>query len=140
MNRILKYAWYQLVVVLVATVFAAAAFTVIAIYWRGKEVSAIIPLGLFAFVHLYRVFFPLKPGQVPFDERDLSIMRQATHVSFVVLMYVYAVCCLVPVLVIGNGHIHVMYLGGLVLLTSVLFRITWAIAAIVQYGKGGREV
>ena len=137
MNRILKYAWYQLIIVITATLFAVVVITVTATVYRGKEFSAIIPLGLFAFVHLFKVFFPLKPGEIPFDERDISIMRHATRISLVILMYVYAACCLVPVLIIGNGSIHVMYLGGLVLLTSILFRITWAVDIIVQYRKGG---
>ena len=55
MNRVLKYAWYQLIVVSTATLFAGVSIWIIATYWRGKEVSAIIPLGLFAFVHFYRV-------------------------------------------------------------------------------------
>jgi hypothetical protein len=29
-----------------------------------------------------------------------------------------------------------MYLGGLLLVAVVLFRITWSIAVIVQYGRG----
>ena len=137
MNRILKYAWYQLIIVITATLFATVIITVTAIAYRGKGFSTILLLGPFAFVHLFKVFFPLKPGEIPFDERDQSIMQHATRISFVILMYVYAACCLIPILIIGNGSIHVMYLGGLVLFTSILFRITWAVDVIVQYRKGG---
>ena len=140
MNRILKYAWYQLIIVLAALVYAVAAIAVLATYWRGKEFSAIILLWPLILVHFYKVFFPLKPGEIPFDERDETIMKRATRISFVILMYVYAAGCLIPILVIGNGSIHVMYLGGLVLLTSVLFRVTWSIDVIAQYRKGGSEV
>jgi len=138
MNRVLKYAWYQLIVILTATVVTAVTIGVIAIYWPGKEFSAIIPLGLFALVHFYRVFFPLKAGEIAFDERDEKIKNRATNI-FVILWYVFILSCLIPLLVIGNGSIHVMYLGWLVFFAAVFLRITWSIAVIVQYGRGGNN-
>lgn len=136
MNRVLKYAWYQLVVMLTAMLYAGVLVWIMATYWRGKEVSALIILGPLALVHLFKVFFPLKAGEIEFDERDVTIKTGATLLSFVVFWYVFALSCLIPILVIGNGSIHVMYLGGLLLAAVVLFRITWSIAVIVQYGRG----
>ena len=46
MNRVLKYAWYQLIVVLAAMVYAGISIWIIAIYWRGKEFSILIPLPI----------------------------------------------------------------------------------------------
>jgi len=89
---------------------------------------------LFAFVHFYRVIFPLKPGEIAFDERDVNIKNRATRISFTIFWYVFALSCLIPILVIGNGSIHVMYLGGVLLGAAILIRITWTIAVIVQYG------
>jgi membrane protein CcdC involved in cytochrome C biogenesis len=137
MNRVLKYAWYQLIVMLTAMLYAGVLVWIMATYWRGKEVSAVIILGPFALIHLFKVFFPLKAGKIEFDERDVTIKTGATLLSFTVFWYVFALSCLVPILVIGNGSIHVMYLGGLLLVAVVLFRITWSIAVIVQYGRGG---
>ncbi len=136
MNRILKYAWYQLIVILVATLFGIVSLAVIAVYWRGKEFSALIPLGLFASVHLFKVFFPLKPGEIAFDERDETIMRKATRLSFTITWYLFAAGGLIPILIIGNGSIHVMYYGWLVFFAAILFRIIWSISAIVQYRRG----
>jgi hypothetical protein len=42
-----------------------------------------------------------------------------------------------PILIIGNGSIHVMYLGGLLVAAGLLFRITWSISVIIQYGRTG---
>ena len=106
MNRVLKYAWYQLVVILTATVFAAVVFSILAIYWLGKEFTILIPLGLFALIGFYKVFFPLKAGEIAFDERDENIMNRATRTSFVASWYLFALGCLIPVIVIGNGSIH----------------------------------
>ena len=139
MNRVLKYAWYQLIVVVVATVFAAGALFVMATYWRGKEVSVVIPLCLFVFVHFYRVFFPLRPGEIVFDERDEQIKNRATLITFTFFWYAFILICIVPILAIGNGSINVMYLGGALLVCAIAFRIIWSIAVIVQYGRGGEQ-
>ncbi|MBW1895166.1 MAG: hypothetical protein JRI91_15965 [Deltaproteobacteria bacterium] len=137
MNRVLKYAWYQLIVMLTGMLYAGVSIWIIATYWRGKEFSALIVLGPLALVELFKVFFPLKAGEIEFDERDVTIKTGATLLSFTVFWYVFILSCLIPILVIGNGSIHVMYLGGLLLVAGVLFRITWSIAVIVQYGRGG---
>lgn len=139
MNRVLKYAWYQLIVIIVATVVAAVTIGLIAVYWRGKEFNALIPLGLFALVHCYRVFFPLKAGEIAFDERDEQIMNRATKTSFIIFWYAFVLSCLIPLLVIGNGSIHVMYLGWVIFAAAVLLRIAWSIVVIVQYSQGGSD-
>lgn len=136
MNRVLKYAWYQLIVILAAMVFAGISIWVIATFWRGKEFSILIPLAPLALVHFYRVFFPLKAGEIAFDERDETIMSRATKISFMTAFYLFALGCLIPVLVIGNGSIHVMYLGWFLFFVVILWRIIWSIAVIVQYGRG----
>jgi len=139
MNRVLKYAWYQLIVILAAIVFAAVTLGIILTYWRGKEFSILIPLAPLVLVHLFKVFFPLKAGEIAFDERDEAIMNRATKISFMSIFYIFAAGCLIPVLVIGNGSIHVMYLGWLFFAAAVAFRIIWSVAAIVQYGRGGND-
>jgi len=137
MNRVLKYAWYQLIVILIATLVMAATLGLAVVYWRGKEFSALIPLGLFALVHFYSLFFPLKAGEIAFDERDKEIKDRATRIAFTVLWYVFVLACLIPLLVIGNGSIHVMYLGWLIFFAALILKITWSIAVIFQYGRGG---
>ena len=139
MNRVLKYAWYQLIVIITATLFAAVTLLIAALYFRGKEFSAIIPFCLFVFVHLYRVIFPLKPGEIDFDERDENIMNRATKISFVIFWYAFISICIIPILAIGNGSIHVMYLGGALVGCGISLRLIWSIAVIVQYGRGGKE-
>ncbi|MHC5084418.1 MAG: hypothetical protein ACYSOV_02315 [Planctomycetota bacterium] len=136
MNRVLKYAWYQLIVIITATLVTAVTLAIIAVYWRGKEFNALIPLGLFAMVHLYKVFFPLKAGEIAFDERDEQIMNQATKMSFMVFWYAFVLSCLVPLLVIGNGTIHVMYLGWAIFSAAIILRISWSVSVILQYGGG----
>jgi hypothetical protein len=135
MNRVLKYAWYQLIVIIAAIVFAGVSVWIIATYWRGKEFSILIPLAPLVLVHLFKVFFPLKAGEIAFDERDEKIMSRATTISFMSIFYIFAAGCLLPVLIIGNGSIHVMYLGWLFFAAAIAFRIIWSISVIVQYGR-----
>jgi hypothetical protein len=139
MNRVLKYAWYQLIVVIVATLFAAITILIAVKYWQGKEFSAVIPFCLFVFVHFYRVFFPLKAGEIAFDERDEQIKKRATMISFIIFWYAFILFCIIPILIIGNGKIHVMYLGGVLVVFGISFRIIWSIAVIIQYGRGGKD-
>jgi len=135
MNRVLKYAWYQVIMILAATVWAAVSVGVIVGYFEINEFNALIPLAPLALVHFYRVFFPLKAGEIDFDERDQAIMSRATKISFMSLFYVFAAGCLIPVGVIGNGTIHVMYLGWLFFVAAILFRIIWSVTVILQYGR-----
>ncbi len=135
MNRVLRYAWYQLIVIVIAAIVMAVTLGLIAVYWPGKEFNALIPLGLFALVHFYPVFFPLKAGEIAFDERDEKIKDRATHISFTVLWYAFVLACLIPLLSMSNRSIPVMYLGGMIFTAAVLMRIVWSIAVIVQYGK-----
>jgi hypothetical protein len=139
MNRVLKYAWYQLIVVLAAIVFAGVAISLMATYWRGKDVNIVFIVGPLAIVHLFKVFFPLKAGEIAFDERDETIKKGAALFSLVVFWYAFVLSCLIPILVIGNGSIHVMYLGGLLLMAALIYRIAWSISVIVQYRRGGRN-
>jgi hypothetical protein len=62
-------------------------------------------------------------------------MSCATKISFMSIFYIFAAGCLIPVLVIGNGSIHVMYLGWLFFTAVILFRIIWSVAVIIQYGR-----
>lgn len=139
MNRVLKYAWYQLIVIFAAIIFMAITIGIIAIYWRGKEFNALILLWPLVLVHFYKVFFPLKAGEIAFDERDETIMSRATKISSLSIFYIFAAGCLIPVLIIGNGSIHVSYLGGLLFITAIAFRIIWSVAVIAQYGRAGNE-
>ena len=139
MNRVLKYAWYQLIVIIEATIFAAVTLFIAAKYWKGKEFSAVIPFCLFVFVHFYRVFFPLKAGEIAFDERDEQIKKRATMISFNIFWYAFILFCIIPILTIGNGKIHVMYLGGALVVCVISFRIIWSIAVKFQYGWGGKD-
>ena len=139
MNRVLKYAWYQLIVIITATLVTAVTLAIIAVYWRGKEFNALIPLGLFALVHLYKVFFPLKAGEIAFDERDEKIMNQATKMSFMVFWYAFVLSCLIPLLMIGNGTIHGVYLGWAIFFAAIILRVAWSLTVIVQYGGRGSD-
>jgi hypothetical protein len=137
MNRVLKYAWYQLIVILAAIAFAGVSVWIIATYWRGKEFSILIPLAPLVLVHLFKIFFPLKAGEIAFDERDETIMNRATKISFMVFWYAFVLSCLIPLLVIGNGTIHVMYLGWAIFSAAIILRISWSVSVIVHYGGGG---
>ena len=139
MNRVLKYAWYQLIVILVALAWAGVSVWAILRWWQGTEFSVLIPLVPLALVHFYRIFFPLKAGEIAFDERDEAIMNRATKISFTVFWCMFILSCVIPLIIIGNGSIHVMYLGLLLLAAGVVFRITWSIAVILQYGRTGSD-
>jgi membrane protein CcdC involved in cytochrome C biogenesis len=137
MNRVLKYAWYQLIVIVAALVWAGVFVWVVLTWWRENELSALIPLAPLVLVHFYRVFFPLKAGEIAFDERDEQIMNRATKISFIVFWYMFILSCIIPLIIIGNGTIHVSYLGGMLFALALMLRIIWSTAVIIQYGRTG---
>ncbi len=50
MNRVLKYAWYQLIVIIAATIFAVVTLFIAANIGRVKSLAL---LSLFACLHLF---------------------------------------------------------------------------------------
>jgi hypothetical protein len=80
------------------------------------------------------VFFPLKAGEIAFDERDEQIKNRATLITFTAFWYAFTLMCIIPILTIGNGSIHVMFLGGALLVCAIAVRIIWSITVIVLYG------
>ncbi|MHC4927550.1 MAG: hypothetical protein ACYTER_09550 [Planctomycetota bacterium] len=135
MNRVLKYAWYQLIIVVFAIIFAAITLGVIITWFHDQKCHAILVLWPLIFVDLFKYFFPLKKEEIEFDERDVTIKKHASTMALVVFWYVFILSCIIPLVVIGNGSIPVMYLGGLLLAAALIYRITWSISVILQYGR-----
>lgn len=133
MNRLLRYAWYQLIVISAATLITAAVTISIAGFWPEKMVILAFPLLLFGFVHFYSIFFPLKAGEIAFDERDENIRNRATRISFTVFWYAFVLSCLIPLILFFGSSVSTMYLGWVLFGAGVLLRVVWAIAVIVQY-------
>ena len=136
MNRLLRYAWYQLIVISAATVITAAVTIVVAWFWPEKPTVLVFPLLLFGFVHFYSMCFPLKAGEIAFDERDETIRNRATRIAFTVFWYAFILSCLIPLILRFGGSISTMYLAWVLFGAGVLLRIVWSIAVIVQYHCG----
>jgi membrane protein CcdC involved in cytochrome C biogenesis len=49
----------------------------------------------------------------------------------------FILCCIIPLIIIGNGTIHVSYLGGMLFTLALILRIIWSVAVIIQYGRTG---
>jgi hypothetical protein len=141
MNRIQKIAWYQLVVIIAGLVITGAAVAVV-VHTKGGEYVhfGLIPLLLLAFVHFDRVFFPLKAGQIAFDERDDMIRKKAVRVAYTVFWVAFILGCIVPYLILGpKSSISVGILPLMVFCAAIIIRIVWSVAVLVQYGRGGKD-
>jgi len=134
MNRLLKLAWYQLIVLIIW--LAAMAITAAFIYYKNLNGEWItIPLLLGVFIRFDRMFFPLRPGRIEYDERDVAIKQKALNIAYTIFWYVFVFGSLIAYFLLGpkdsmpTGVFVIMLLGG-----AILLRLAWSVAVIVLYG------
>ena len=139
MCRLQKLAWYQLVVLIGWIIITAAVAAIVFRYRLNQEILA-FPLLLGVFIQFDRVFFPLRPGRIEYDERDAAIKQKALNLAYGILWYAFVFGSLIAYLVLGptssmpTGVFVIMILGG-----AILLRFVWSIAVIVQYGISSKE-
>ncbi|UCE99944.1 MAG: hypothetical protein JSV82_02440, partial [Planctomycetota bacterium] len=141
MNRTQKIAWYQLIVIILGLGVTAVVVGAV-VYTKGIECAHIglIPLILLVFVHFDRVFFPIKAGQIVFDERDEVIAKRAVVTAYTVFWVAFILGGIVPLFVLGSkATISVGVLPCMVFCGAIIIRVVWSVAVIVQYGRGGKD-
>ena len=139
MNRLQKYAWYQLVVLIMWMVIMAAVAVVI--YSRNLNPEWLtLPLLFGVFIQFDRLFFPLKPGRIEYDERDAAIKQKAMNIAHGIFYYAFVFGSLITYFILGpknsmpTGVFVIMILGG-----AVLLRFVWSIAVIILYGINPKQ-
>ncbi len=139
MNRLQKLAWYQLIVLVLWIGIMAAVGA--AIYYRNLDGRLItFPLLFGIFVHFDRLFFPLKPGRVEYDERDAAIKQKAMNIAHGIFYYAFVFGCLIAYLILGPmNSTSVGVFVIMILIGAVLLRFSWSIAVIVLYGINPKQ-
>lgn len=140
MNRLQKIAVYQLTVIFTALV--AAVIVWIAVRSKGWEYAyfGLIPLILLTFVRFDRMFFPIKAGEIVYDERDEMVKKKAVVTAYTVFWIAFVLGCIIPLFILGpNSTIHISVLPWMVFCAAVIVRVVWSIAILVQYGWGGKD-
>ena len=134
MNRLQKLAWYQLVVLVLWIAITAAVEAII--YHKNLNGELItIPLLFGILIRFDRVFFPLKPGRIEYDERDEMIKQKAMNLAYGIFWYAFVFGSLITYFMLGpknympTGVFVIMLLGG-----AILLRFVWSVAVIVLYG------
>jgi hypothetical protein len=139
MNRLQKLAWYQLVVLIVW--IAAMAITAAVVYYNQLSVEwIIIPLLFGVFIQFDRMFFPLRPGKIEYDERDAAIKQKALNIAYTTFWLTFVFGSLIAYFILGpmnsmpTGVFVIMILAG-----AILLRLVWSVAVIIQYGISSKE-
>jgi len=145
MNRQQKIAWFQLVVIAVATVASVVnswlymqkyGYTFLRAWWFGTGWPVILCISL---VVLAPVFFRKKKGRINFDERDLIIDRRAVRIGFGASFFFFmAVCAAIWVTVGIDTAIPAYWLGRIILGVWLIAALVHALTTIVCYGWGGK--
>ncbi len=139
MCRLQKLAWYQLVV-LIGWIIIMAAVGAIVYWYRLNQEILTFPLLLGVFIQFDRVFCPLRPGRIEYDERDAAIKQKALNIAYSILWYVFVFGSLIAYFVLGpmnsmpTGVFVIMILGG-----AILLRLAWSVTVIVQYGISSKR-
>jgi len=80
------------------------------------------------------------PSEVDFDERDRAIKIKAKAASFFALWAVLLVLTFFAMFYLGdNGSIAVVILPLVFCGLAVVCTITYSVAVLVQYGRGGKD-
>jgi cation transporter-like permease len=139
MNRLQKYAWYQLVVLTLWMVIMAVVAAVI--YSKNLNPQWLtLPLLFGVFIRFDRLFFPLKPGKIEYDERDSMIKQRALNFAYTIFWYVFVFGSLITYFILGpmnsmpTGVFVIIILSG-----AVLLRFAWSIAVITLYGINPKQ-
>jgi hypothetical protein len=141
MNRLQKIAWYQLVVI-VASLGLTAVVVGVIVHGKGTRYAhfGFLPLILLAFVHFDRLFFPIKAGEIVYDERDESIKKKAVTTAYTAFWVAFIFGCIIPWFILGpKGSVSVGVLPLMLFCAALVVRIVWSVAIIVQYGRGGNK-
>ena len=139
MNRIQKIAIYQLIVIF--TALGAAVIVWMAVRNKDWEYAyfGLIPLILLVFVHFDRVFFPIKAGEIVYDERDEMVKKKAVVIAYTVFWIAFVFGCIIPLFILGpNTTIHISVLPWMVFCAAIIIRVVWSISILVQYGWGDK--
>ena len=113
MNRLQKIALYQLTVIF--TALAAAVTVWMVICSKGWEYAyfGLIPLIILVLVRFGSMFFPIKAGEIVYDERDEIVRKKAVVTAYTVFWIAFVLGCIIPLFILGpNATIHISVLPG----------------------------
>jgi hypothetical protein len=141
MNRLQKIALYQLIVIF--TALGVAVIVWVAVCDKGWEqvcFFGLIPLILLVFVHFDRMFFPIKAGEIVYDERDETIKKKAVVTVYTIFWIIFTFGCVIPLFVLGpNATIPIYVLPWMLVCAAIVVRVVWSIAILIQYGWGDKN-
>jgi hypothetical protein len=142
MNRMQKIAWFTLIMLMLALGLSLAAFGV-AYFIFGlpahRAAGGFGFIGIMGFSGLTPLLFKKDKNKVQFDERDLSINRKATIVSYSIFWLLFVAAAMIPWCIIGpNGAIAVNYLPWMVFGGMFVVMLVQSIVILGEYGWRGK--
>jgi hypothetical protein len=142
MNRAQKIAWFTLVVLALAlglSVAASCAAYFIFGLSAKRAASGFAFMGIMGFLGLIPILFKKDKAGVQFDERDLTIHRNATIAAYATFWVLFVAAAMVPWFIIGpDGTIPVNYLPWMVFGAMCVVQLVQAIVTLGQYGWTGK--
>jgi hypothetical protein len=105
-----------------------------------KALAGFAFMGIVALAGFSPLIFGKDKGKVVFDERDRLIKRRASLAGFgTFFIFSYGGMVLMSLLVGWNGLISVHSVGTIFGVSAIAMWAAWAVAILVQYGRGGKE-
>jgi hypothetical protein len=141
MNRYQKIAWFNLIVIAVATVATSVAIAA-EFHLRGYSTMGLFSLGILVLLKFTPFLFkqPPSPSGVVCDERDELIRTRAAAYAWTTFWWVLLVSCFFLWFLIGpQNSVPTIALPLIAFGGGMVHKIVSSIAILVQYGRGGQN-
>lgn len=145
MNKTQKVAWFQLIVIALAVVASVGnsffymykyEYSFSKAWWFGTGWPTIICVFLVVFATTFSKFYRQK-GEIPFDERDLLIQRQASRFGYAAAFIFFVASFIITSKVVGmDTLIPAYWLARFFLGGWLTMAVAHAITILVCYKFG----
>ena len=140
MNRWLKIAWYNVIVISATLIVTGILVGALAIkVGMPKALGGLGCLGFLGLLGLSPILFRKGSDKVDFDERDIFINFRAILAAYSIFWLVFTAACMIPWFIIGPaGSISVNVLPLMLCGICVALTLVQSIATLIQYGWAGK--
>jgi len=141
MNRIQKIAWTLIIAISSGLILSCIAVAILYVkVGMPKAIAGFALMGIVGLAGFSPLIFRKDKGEITFDERDKLIKRRASLAGFGVFFICFFLEWMITDFIVGsNGLIRVRLIGMMFSGACLGMWAAWAVAILVQYGRGGED-
>ncbi len=141
MNRTYRIARFTVIVIAISCLLSGVACLILYLKMGFPKASAGLAfMSILSLLGFTPLMYKEDRGKVVCDERDAEINRRAALAGFGTAYLVTGLACMLPFFVLGpKGSISVQCLPMIFMGAGICHGLSYSIAILTQYGKGGGD-